>query len=186
MSFPPIETPKAENNNRPLNVRGRNARKVIDWRERLARDRRLAHQIHQCTQLMHPTKDDFWPTRERLLERSTANDNRYDTLWADPEVRTLLLRIAPRYVWWKTAEEAVAMPERLVRRVIDFGTYDDLRALEIALSERVMADALVTAQGGEISPKSWAYFHYRYGLTEPGSPVPPVPVRYIPGPSDPE
>ncbi|SBW00764.1 conserved hypothetical protein [uncultured Alphaproteobacteria bacterium] len=101
-------------------------------------------------------------------------------LVSDTEIRNLLLRIAPRYVWWKTVEEAVAMPEHLVRRVIDFGTYDDLRALEIALGEDVMAEILVTAEGGEISPKSWTYFHYRYGLTEPGKPVPPVPVRYIP------
>lgn len=94
----------------------------------------------------------------------------------DP-VRELLLRLAPRYVWWMPAEEAIREPEWLILRIMDFGDYDDLLAVEVAVSEPVMAQILVTSRIGELTPRSWTCFHYRYGVTDTKDNVPPWPTQ---------
>jgi hypothetical protein len=37
---------------------------------------------------------------------------------------------ATRYVWWKTAEEALQYPERLVAQVMNIGSFEDLQRLD--------------------------------------------------------
>ena len=36
---------------------------------------------------------------------------------------------ARKYIWWKTPEEAVAMPERVIAQVMNIGDYADIQAL---------------------------------------------------------
>ena len=33
------------------------------------------------------------------------------------------------YIWWRTPDEAVAMPQRVVAQVMNIGDYDDVRVL---------------------------------------------------------
>lgn len=37
--------------------------------------------------------------------------------------------LAGKYIWWKTPEEAVAMPERVMAQVMDIGDYSDVQWL---------------------------------------------------------
>jgi hypothetical protein len=90
----------------------------------------------------------------------------------------LLTRLARRYVWWKTTDEAVAMPEPVVARVMDIGDYDDVQALAVQVGDDYLRDVLNHAEIGQFSPRSWTYWHYRLGLAEPGQ-VPPLPSRRL-------
>jgi len=36
-----------------------------------------------------------------------------------------LKQFAAKYIWWKTPEEAVARPERVIAQVMNIGDYDD-------------------------------------------------------------
>ena len=38
-----------------------------------------------------------------------------------------LRRLARKYVWWKTPEEAVAMPRRVIAQVMNIGDYSEFR-----------------------------------------------------------
>lgn len=87
-----------------------------------------------------------------------------------------LKRLASKYVWWKTVEEAVAMPERVVAQVMNIGDYDDVQALAHQVGDDFLRDVLVHAEIGQFSGRSWAYWHYRLGLAAPGQ-VPPLPAR---------
>lgn len=83
---------------------------------------------------------------------------------------------ASRYIWWKTPEEAVTMPERVIAQVMDIGDYADVQSLASQVGDEVLRDVLTHAQAGQFSERSWAYWHYRLDLATVDH-VPAMPVR---------
>lgn len=82
--------------------------------------------------------------------------------------REMLKRLAARYIWWKTPEEALEMPERIVAQVMDIGDFDDVQALAEAVGDEYLRHVVVHAEAGMFSERSWAYWNYRLGLAKPG------------------
>ena len=89
-----------------------------------------------------------------------------------------LLPLAAKYIWWKTPEEAVLRPDRIITQVMNIGDYDDVQALVHQVDEAYLHEILQGAEAGQFSEKSWAYWHYRLGLSEPGC-VPALPQRRV-------
>lgn len=92
--------------------------------------------------------------------------------------REALMRYSKKYIWWKTPEEAVKMPERVVAQVMDIGDYEDVQALADMVEDEYLRHVIANAEPGMFSEKSWTYWHYRLGLSKPGQ-VPPVPQRRV-------
>ena len=84
--------------------------------------------------------------------------------------------LAARYVWWKSADDALRYPERVVAQVMNLGAFEDLQLLDLIVSEDDLRSVLIRAKAGEFNPRSWHYWHYRLGLSRPGE-VPPLPIR---------
>lgn len=84
--------------------------------------------------------------------------------------------LASKYIWWKTPEEAVVMPERVIAQVMNIGDYSDVQALASQVGDKVLRDVLTHAEAGQFNERSWAYWHYRLGLSSVGH-VPALPVR---------
>ena len=84
--------------------------------------------------------------------------------------------LARRYVWWKTPDEAVAMPERVIAQVMNIGDYSDVQALVSQVGEEILREILIHAEAGQFDERSWAYWHYRLGLSDVDQ-VPALPVR---------
>lgn len=94
------------------------------------------------------------------------------------DARTRLLALAARYVWWKTPEEAMMYPGRVVAQVMNLGDWEDVVAMSEATGEDYLREVLTHAEAGQFNLRSWHYWHYRLGLAEFGHlPVPPMPVR---------
>lgn len=91
---------------------------------------------------------------------------------------TVLKAFARRYVWWKTPDEALAMPARVIAQVMDIGDYADVQRLADQVGDDVLRDVLNRAEAGQFSERSWAYWHYRLNPT-PNRVVPPMPVRRL-------
>jgi hypothetical protein len=97
---------------------------------------------------------------------------------------TALLRVDPdglkpfasKYIWWKTAEEAISNPQRVIAQVMNIGDYADVQALEQQLGADTFKAVLAQAEAGQFNARSWVYWHYRLGLSEPDQ-VPSLPVR---------
>lgn len=90
-----------------------------------------------------------------------------------------ILRIfAAKYIWWKTPDEALHQPERIVAQVMELGDYEDVQTIADQLGDPYLKTVLLHAQAGVFSPKSWAYWHYRLGLSRPGQ-VPALPKRRL-------
>lgn len=88
----------------------------------------------------------------------------------------LLKPLARKYIWWKTPEEAVAMPARVIAQVMNIGDYADVQALVAIVGDEALCHVLRHAEAGQFNERSWAYWHYRLGLASVDQ-VPALPVR---------
>jgi hypothetical protein len=88
-----------------------------------------------------------------------------------------LARLARIYSWDMKAEEACRWPYRLLRRVMDIGTFEDIISMERQIGDDELTHALRTAEAGALRPKSWTFWHYRLGLVPPGQSCPSLPAR---------
>ncbi len=92
---------------------------------------------------------------------------------ADPQLLKLL---AQKYVWWKSPEEALENPQRIIAQVMEIGDYADVQLVSERIGETAFREALTQAEAGQFNARSWAYWHYRLGLCEVDQ-VPPLPKR---------
>ena len=101
----------------------------------------------------------------------------YMTLSMDQQKRDFLARMAVRYVWWKSPDEALAAPERVILQVMDIGDHEDEQALRKLLGDEQLCDVLRWTQAGQLRPRSWHYWHYCLGLASAPAEIPRMPVR---------
>ena len=84
---------------------------------------------------------------------------------------------AKKYIWWKTPDEAVEFPNRVIAQVMDIGTFEDAQALLGLVGAPVFRDVLQHAEAGQFSKRSWTYWHYKLGLAKTETDIPPLPQR---------
>lgn len=89
----------------------------------------------------------------------------------------ILKPLANKYIWWKTPEEAIAMPERVIAQVMNIGDYSDVQLLVSLVGDEGLREVLTHAQAGQFNDRSWAYWHYRLGLANIEADIPALPVR---------
>ncbi len=85
-----------------------------------------------------------------------------------------LLRLAARYIWWKTPDAVT--PERVVAQVMNIGDYADVQIMAEQVGDNFLRHVLSVAEPGQFNERSWAYWHYRLGLAGIGR-VPSLPQR---------
>jgi hypothetical protein len=90
-----------------------------------------------------------------------------------------LLRMAPRYIWWKAPEDAVKYPQRLLAQIMNMGTWDDLCELILLFTKEELINVLHKAEAGQFNARSWHFWHYKLTDCEIGG-VPQLPKRFIP------
>lgn len=92
--------------------------------------------------------------------------------------RTLLTKLAARYIWWKSPQAAIEMPERVVAQAMNIGSFEDVQALSLEAGDDYLRGVIGHAEIGQFNERSWFYWHYRLGLSSPGC-VPPLPKRRL-------
>ena len=80
------------------------------------------------------------------------------------------------YIWWKTRDEAMEYPQRILAQLMDMGTLEDTRELEKLFSPDELMEVLNEAEAGQFRPRSWSFWHCR--IT--GEEAPAMPVRKLP------
>lgn len=80
-----------------------------------------------------------------------------------------LLSLAAKYVWWNPPEAVVANQlDKLTVNVMEMGTWEDANTLLAKTGADRFLAILESPPPGQISSKSLAFSHYRFGL--PGAP----------------
>lgn len=88
-----------------------------------------------------------------------------------------LKSIAPRFVWWKTPEEALLFPSILISKIMNRGKLEDVIATLNLFSNDFLKNLLNNTEFGEFSPEAWHFWHYYLYKLELGQ-VPPLPKRF--------
>ena len=88
----------------------------------------------------------------------------------------ILKPLASKYIWWKTPDEAVKMPARVIAQVMNIGDYHDVQQLASQIGDDILRDVLTHAEAGQFNERSWVYWHYRLGLSTLEQ-VPELPTR---------
>ena len=83
---------------------------------------------------------------------------------------------ARKYIWWKTPEEAVEFPFRVIAQVMNIGDYADVQLMANQIGDDILRSVLTHAEIGQFSERSWTYWHYRLGIASLDH-VPPIPAR---------
>lgn len=91
----------------------------------------------------------------------------------------LLRRLATKYVWWKTPDEALRQPDRVVAQVMNIGDYEDVLDLVEQMGEGELRRVLTHAEIGQFNERSWTYWYYRLDLARPDQTVPALPKRRL-------
>ena len=61
-----------------------------------------------------------------------------------------LLELARSYVWWLAPEEAMEYPRRVIARIMDIGTFEDIHELESIVGEDALRRSATKCRGGTI------------------------------------
>ncbi len=94
----------------------------------------------------------------------------------DEHAESILMQLANKYIWWKSPQKALAMPERVMAQVMNIGDYGDVQLLANQVGDDVLREVIAHAEAGQFNERSWTYWHYRLGLAALEQ-VPPLPVR---------
>jgi len=68
------------------------------------------------------------------------------------------------------------MPERVIAQVMNIGDHSDVQILASQVGDEALREVLAHAEAGQFNERSWAYWHYRLGLSSVDD-VPALPVR---------
>ncbi len=83
--------------------------------------------------------------------------------------------LARRLVWFEEPAEALSDTFRFVAYALARATHEDMKILQVYLTENDIRDALDHAPAGIIDPRSWAYWNIKMGRY----PAPPLPKRRL-------
>ena len=89
---------------------------------------------------------------------------------------TELEQVARSLFWWKPPAEALEDPIRFLAQVMTYGTIEDLAVVRRYFPESAFRDVLANPPAGVFDPRSWSYWHVRFGLEVP----PELPTRRLP------
>ena len=124
------------------------------------------------------------PLNESLAKRLAIHFETSAALWLnlqreyDAWLRAATLKpYCTKYIWWKSPEEALKLPQRVIAQVMDIGTFDDVQSLAEILGDVALREVLQQAEAGQFSERAWHYWHYRLGLADAASPPPDLPQR---------
>ena len=89
-----------------------------------------------------------------------------------------LALLAHKYIWWKSVDDALEQPDRIIAQVMNIGDFDDMLRIEALAGEEAMRTVLRQAEIGQFTPRSWSYWHYRLDMAAIDK-VPALPARRL-------
>jgi hypothetical protein len=89
--------------------------------------------------------------------------------------RDLASELERKYFWWETVDSQPRSDARILAQAMDLASFEDVRRLETTLGYEHLADAMVSAQPGWISDRSWEFWRGRFFTS--GKAIPETPPR---------
>ena len=116
--------------------------------------------------------------RDKEAAKRQATQKKYEEkqIVMNSTQKDFLRCAAQKYIWWKTPDEAVIYPQRVLAQVMNIGIWEDLCKLSQNFNKEELLDVLQNAEAGQFNSRSWHFWHYRLTDCAVGE-VPALPVR---------
>jgi hypothetical protein len=88
----------------------------------------------------------------------------------------LAAELERKFFWWEPVTSQPRSPARILAQAMDLASFDDVRRLEQELGAHRLADAMLAAEPGWISERSWEFWRGRLMLAT-GRVIPEEPPR---------
>jgi hypothetical protein len=88
----------------------------------------------------------------------------------------LAAELESRFFWWEPVGSQPRSHARILAQAMDLVSFDDVRRLEKTLGPDRLADAMLEAEPGWISERSWEFWRGRLALAT-GRTMPDAPPR---------
>lgn len=85
--------------------------------------------------------------------------------------------LARKYIWWKTPDQAISNWHHFLAQIMTLGTIEDCGWIMKNLGEEELTKVLFHPPIGVFNSRSWHYWHYKLGLADDESDIPPLPQR---------
>lgn len=90
--------------------------------------------------------------------------------------RELASELERKFFWWEPIGTHPRSGLRIVTQAMDLASFDDVRHLERTLGPSHLVDAMLAAEPGWISDRSWEFWRGRLALAT-GRAIPETPPR---------
>ena len=97
-----------------------------------------------------------------------------DNLPEDVLPAELAAELESRFFWWERVGSQPRSQARILAQAMDLATFDDVRRLEEILGPHRLAEAMLEAEPGWISERSWEFWRGRLALAT-GQALPDAP-----------
>ncbi|MGM0425101.1 MAG: hypothetical protein ACQEQX_09300 [Thermodesulfobacteriota bacterium] len=101
---------------------------------------------------------------QKLMEKHTSKDMH-------------LKYLARKYIWWKEPDQAICDRHHFLAQIMTLGTIEDCGWIMQNLGENELKSVLLHPPVGVFNPRSWHFWHYKLGLADKESDIPPLPQR---------
>ena len=81
----------------------------------------------------------------------------------------IMASLVKKYVWWKTPEEVMKLPEQIRAQVMNLVIWDDVCLFERIIGTNGFCRVIKQAEIGMFNERSWHYWHHRLGLAPEGT-----------------
>ena len=99
-----------------------------------------------------------------------------DTIATDSLPADLATELERRFFWWEPVGLQPRSHARILAQAMDLASFEDVRRLEKLLGARRLAEAMLQAEPGWISERSWEFWRGRLALAT-GWAMPEAPAR---------
>jgi hypothetical protein len=84
-----------------------------------------------------------------------------------------------KYFWWDAAAAQPRSDDRILAQAMDLASFADVRRLETELGPRRLVEAMLAAEPGWISDKSWEFWRGRLRCVDLTIPQTPPRRRFV-------
>ena len=88
----------------------------------------------------------------------------------------LASELESKFFWWEPIGRQPRSPARILAQVMNLAPFDEVRRLEKTLGPELLAEAMLSAEPGWISERSWEFWRGRLSLAT-GRAIPDAPPR---------
>jgi hypothetical protein len=99
-----------------------------------------------------------------------------DALDVDSLPADLAAELESRFFWWEPVGLQPRSPARILAQAMDLASFNEVRRLEKTLGPYRLAEAMLQAEPGWISERSWEFWRGRLALAT-GREMPDAPPR---------